>query len=92
MNSKHFYQLYEEPKVSVSRVVTYVNRPLFEEEGKTPTSIPHYYLSMRRVNCCKRIARRFRWSIIDVIRDLDCTGNGRNGLMKLVKLAKNTRW
>jgi len=35
-----------------------------------------------------RAARRFKWRIIDVIRDLDCTGHDRIGLTGLVKLAK----
>jgi len=40
------------------------------------------------VDCCERVARRLKWRIVDVIRDLDYTGYDRNGLTRLMKLAK----
>ena len=78
-----------EPEVSVSRVVIYVYRPLFEEEGdKSSISIPSLLSVDEEVYRCARVARRFKWRVIDVIRDLDYTGHDRNGLTRLMKLAK----
>jgi putative resolvase len=78
-----------EPEVTVSRVVIYVYRPLFEEErDKSSISIPSLLSVDEEVYRCARVARRFKWRIIDVIRDLDYTGLDRNGLTRLMKLAK----
>ncbi|MEM0004774.1 MAG: excisionase family DNA-binding protein [Desulfurococcaceae archaeon] len=77
-----------EPEVSVSRVVIYVYRPLFEEVDKSSISIPSLLSVDEEVYRCARVARRFKWRVIDVIRDLDYTGHDRNGLTRLMKLAK----
>jgi putative resolvase len=78
-----------EPGFTVSRVVIYVYRPLFEEEGdKSSISIPSLLSVKEEVNRCARVARRLNWRIIDVVRDLDYTGHERNGLTRLVKLAR----
>jgi excisionase family DNA binding protein len=78
-----------EPGFTVSRVVIYVYRPVFEEEGdKSSISIPSLLSVKEEVNRYERVARRLNWRIIDVIRDLDYTGHERNGLTRLVKLAR----
>ncbi len=78
-----------EPEVTVSRAVIYVYRPLFEEErDKSSISIPSLLSVDEEVNRCERVARRFKWRIVDVIIDLDYTGHDRNGLTRLMKLAK----
>ncbi len=78
-----------EPEVTVSRAVIYVYRPLFEKErDKSSISIPSLLSVDEEVNRCERVARRFKWRIVDAIIDLDYTGHDRNGLTRLMKLAK----
>lgn len=40
---------------------------------------------MRR---CERSAREYKWRIVELIRDVDYKGRDRNGLTRLMKLAK----
>jgi putative resolvase len=86
---KALHPVIREPGFTVSKVAIYVYRPLFEEErDKSSISIPSLLSVKEEVNRCVRVARRLNWVIIDVIRDLDYTGDERNGLTRLVKLAR----
>jgi hypothetical protein len=40
------------------------------------------------VRRCERSAREYKWRIVELIRDVDYKGRGRNGLTRLMKLAK----
>lgn len=59
-------------------------REILEEEFDEVSNIS----INEEANRCIKAAVKYKWRVVEVIRDIDYTGRERNGLTRLMKLAK----
>ena len=72
----------------VFSVVVYVYRELSLGNREEANSIPPSLSIDEEARRCERAAREYKWRIVEVIRDVYYKGRDRNGLSRLMKLAK----
>jgi len=77
-----------EPEFSVSKVVVYVYRSMTREILREEFNEVSNISINEEVNRCIKAAVKYKWRVVEVIRDIDYTGRERNGLTRLMKLAK----